>query len=161
MWRQCSSHISFWWEVNKASCWNSTLSEFYFKNPISSGCEFTWLALAFYSTDQTLTYTGEARRIKMYAGKNSIAWLVNHPWWHHFTYGGIHQLLVMPFTQSSSNRGETDFLGLWTGACMARTGSAERRELAQEAWKRVRGKRWEKQDVHFWSYWIWEENELL
>lgn len=31
-----------------------------------------WLALAFYSTAQALTYTGKARKIKMYAGKNII-----------------------------------------------------------------------------------------
>lgn len=42
------------------------------KNPISNGCEFMWLALAFYSTAQALTYTGKARKIKMYAGKNII-----------------------------------------------------------------------------------------
>lgn len=104
-----------------------------------------WLVLAFYSTDQVLTYTEEARKIKMYVGKNSIAWLVNHPWWHHFTYGGIHQLLVMHLTQSSSSWGERDFLGLWTGACMARIGSAERRELAwgtKERERKEMGKMW-------------------
>lgn len=44
-----------------------------------------------------------------------------------FTYGEIHLLLLMHFIQSSSNQGEIDFLGLWTGACMARIGSAEKR----------------------------------
>lgn len=36
-----------------------------------------------------------------------------------------------------------------------------RTELAWEAQKRAKGKRWGRWDVCCWSYWIWEENEIL
>lgn len=110
-----------------------------------------WLALALYSTDQALTYTEKARKSKMYAGKNSIARLRNHPWWHHFTYGGIHQLLVMHFAQSSSNWGQRDFPGLWTGACMARTGSAEKKRAGMRGTKESERKKMTKTRCSLWN----------
>lgn len=60
---------------------------------------------------------------------------MNHLWLHHFTYGGIHQLLVMDLIQSPSNLGETEFLGLWMRSLWPGWASVARTELAWEAQK--------------------------
>jgi len=45
---------------------------------ISNGHEFIWFVLPFYYIDQALKYAYGAGKIKTYAGKHSIAQLVNH-----------------------------------------------------------------------------------
>lgn len=70
VWRQCFSHMHFWWEVNKASCWDSTLLAslwiFFFK------CiKWTWIDTVYFT-------------ILLYWSSSWIclrSWKNKDPWW--------------------------------------------------------------------------------